>query len=171
MPQNIKKWTNQEIEFINNNYKILSVNEIAEKLERSKKCVRAKIERLGIKLLELERTKAAIWTTEDIEFLKKNHLKLQDEERAEKLGKERGFNKQVVFRKRHSLKLSKKSERIRVDKDGYKYWINYNKRIYTHREKMETKLGRKLKPSEIVHHKDGNKKNDDLNNLYLCKNS
>ena len=33
---------------------------------------------------------------------------------------------------------------------------------------MEELLGRKLLSSEIVHHIDGDKSNDDINNLYLC---
>jgi len=39
--------------------------------------------------------------------------------------------------------------------------------VYIHREAMEKKLGRKLKPGEVVHHKDENKRNNDPNNLEL----
>jgi len=39
--------------------------------------------------------------------------------------------------------------------------------IFIHREVMEKKLGRKLRPGELVHHKDGNKRNNDPGNLEL----
>lgn len=34
----------------------------------------------------------------------------------------------------------------------------------------EKKIGRKLKPEEIVHHLDGDSTNDDPDNLFVCKN-
>jgi len=33
---------------------------------------------------------------------------------------------------------------------------------------MEEHLGRQLKKGEVIHHIDGNKKNNRLDNLYLC---
>ena len=36
--------------------------------------------------------------------------------------------------------------------------------------KTEKKLGRNLNSNEVVHHIDNNKRNDNLHNLYLCKN-
>lgn len=36
---------------------------------------------------------------------------------------------------------------------------------YTHILKMEAKLGRKLRPNEVVHHKDGDPNNNALSNL------
>lgn len=130
--------------------------------------MRAKIERLGIALRPLGRQLAAIWEKEDLYFLKANWLYLEDKKIAEILGLERGFSKDVVYRKRASLGLKGKSKRIRQDKTGYKYYIDYDKRIFTHRTKMEEMIGRELISSEIVHHIDGDKSNDDIDNLYLC---
>lgn len=43
--------------------------------------------------------------------------------------------------------------------------------VYRYRLVMEKKLGRYLRPDEIVHHKDGNFTNDRLSNLELCDSS
>lgn len=39
--------------------------------------------------------------------------------------------------------------------------------VFLHRALMENKLGRLLTSDEVVHHKDGNKKNNDISNLEL----
>ena len=53
--------------------------------------------------------------------------------------------------------------------NGYlvRYEQGYNKKgnVKVHRQVMEEYLGRRLKPSEVVHHKDGNKLNNDISNL------
>lgn len=50
--------------------------------------------------------------------------------------------------------------------------IQINKRqIRLHRYIMECYLGRKLNSNEIVHHKDGNKLNNSIDNLELCTRS
>ena len=41
------------------------------------------------------------------------------------------------------------------------------KRIDEHRYLVEKVIGRKLKRNEVVHHKDGNKRNNDLLNLEI----
>ncbi len=43
---------------------------------------------------------------------------------------------------------------------------NYEK-FFEHREVMEKALGRKLLCTEVIHHKDGNKLNNELSNLQL----
>ena len=52
---------------------------------------------------------------------------------------------------------------------GYlvKYENGYNKKgnVKLHRAVMEEKLGRRLNSDEVVHHKDGNKLNNDISNL------
>ena len=54
---------------------------------------------------------------------------------------------------------------------GY-IWININgKQMHEHRHIMEKFLGRKLKSIECVHHKDGNKSNNQIGNLEVMGNS
>lgn len=56
----------------------------------------------------------------------------------------------------------------RVREDGYVYLrVHHSTEITEHRKVMEDVLGRKLLPDEVVHHKDGNKQNNDPNNLQV----
>lgn len=62
------------------------------------------------------------------------------------------------------------------DLDGYRattvfYDDNTKKTVLEHRKKMELKLGRRLKSNELVHHKDGNRKNNRDSNLELLSRS
>lgn len=92
----------------------------------------------------------------------------------------------------HHLKILKKSkkhkERIgfgnfkggRVSRNGYvyiyvknhPYAVKYGATRYVkeHRLVMEKHIGRYLKPTEVVHHIDGNKENNNLSNLALFLN-
>lgn len=51
----------------------------------------------------------------------------------------------------------------RQRKDGYVKYFN----DYVHRNIMEKHLGRKLRPEEHVHHIDGNRSNNDIENLIV----
>lgn len=53
--------------------------------------------------------------------------------------------------------------------NGYKRNCRHGK--YQHRTVMEAHLGRELLKSEIIHHIDGNKFNNELNNLWLTNHS
>lgn len=59
----------------------------------------------------------------------------------------------------------------RTYKKPHKGYLRDPNRKYVHIRIMETKLGRKLKNEEIVHHIDFNKLNNYIENLYLCNNN
>ena len=171
----LKRWNKNEIEFLKENYKTMSIKELANILNRTPKSVRGKIETLGISLKELNRQEIYNWSDEDILFLKENYKIMTDEEIAIVLFNDNGDKARArVFRKRHSLGLEK-------DKRGMKYNYDNNKeyvsrfcdgiRYFEHRENAEIKLGRKLKDGEIVHHIDGNKRNNELYNLCVLENA
>jgi hypothetical protein len=52
-----------------------------------------------------------------------------------------------------------------IDNDGYYRFRDTYKLV--HRWVMEKNIGRKLKPTEVIHHRDGNKRNNSIDNLEL----
>lgn len=54
-----------------------------------------------------------------------------------------------------------------IDQNGYRRLRIKGKNVLEHRLVMETQLGRKLLPNETVHHRDGNRLNNDITNLEL----
>jgi hypothetical protein len=49
--------------------------------------------------------------------------------------------------------------------EGTATWYRKVMGVHEHRTIAEQKIGRKLKPGEIVHHKDHNKRNNDPENI------
>jgi hypothetical protein len=98
-----------------------------------------------------------------------------------------GRNPKVIqtWAKRHGIKGPKRGGATgawngsykggyRIDKYGYREvlcpehpFARKNGCVAEHRLVMETYLNRYLKPTEVVHHKDGNKQNNDITNLEL----
>lgn len=54
-----------------------------------------------------------------------------------------------------------------IDKNGYKYVRIEGKRIHEHRHMMQLKLGRELKRGESVHHINGKRDDNRVDNLEL----
>ena len=165
-------WKIEDVEFLKNNYDKLSVKELSEKLGKSNKSIRAKLERMGIGLRELNRQEIFKWNKEQLDFLKTNYKTMTDREIAKIL-----FNDDCdkaaarVFRKRTTLKLEKDIRGLKYNDNNSEYKSRFynGEKIFEHRENAEKKIRRKLLKNEIVHHIDGDKKNNSLNNLYVCK--
>jgi HNH endonuclease len=51
---------------------------------------------------------------------------------------------------------------------GYDHPHNNKGLVYAHRAAMENRMNRYIDPSEVVHHIDENKLNNDIMNLFLC---
>jgi len=60
-----------------------------------------------------------------------------------------------------------KSRKTYVSKKGYRKFKGSGKLV--HRWVEEKKLGRRLKPNEVVHHKDGNPLNNSPDNLKVYR--
>jgi hypothetical protein len=58
-----------------------------------------------------------------------------------------------------------------VTNQGYRALSFNNKTVFDHRRVMEQHLGRQLLPDEDVHHKDGNRLNNSLDNLEVIEHS
>ncbi|WP_202187636.1 HNH endonuclease [Priestia megaterium] len=164
MPQN-KRFTVDEIEFIKSSYSVMSVEELAEYLNRTPKAVRAKIERLGLKLSTLPRNAPYSWSDEDLLILKNNHT-LPDHKLHEMLPK---YSMAQITRKRLELGLRKHFYTPYIASDYYQFFRD-GRRIWLHKDVMEKKIGRELTKDELVHHINGNKLDNNPNNLFLCAN-
>lgn len=78
----------------------------------------------------------------------------------------------AVRTKKHQIEAGKKgalTNILRYRGTGVRGYVRENGENQ-HRVVMERKIGRKLRKGEIVHHKDGDKKNNSIRNLQLLKN-
>jgi len=67
-----------------------------------------------------------------------------------------------------SYKFYGKTPKTHVNNNGYRVYNDTG--ILVHRHMAAVKLGRPLRPEEIVHHKDRNKQNNNPSNLHVFPN-
>ena len=107
------------------------------------------------------------WSEEEITFLIENYCKHGINYCCEHLNR----SKSAILHKAHRMKLRRRGigrdTRYHIC-DGYlvRSDVNNNK-VFIHREVMEQKIGRPLTSKDIVHHIDGDKLNNDPDNLLL----
>jgi hypothetical protein len=71
-----------------------------------------------------------------------------------------------IFRGTLYPKHSRRKPITYIDKNGYSRFIDSNRSV--HRWKAEKKLGRKLRPNEVIHHRNRNKLDNRSENLAIC---
>lgn len=153
-----KSFSESEDEVVKDLYGKLPSKDLAEMLGRSIGSVQHRARKLGVS------KKLCPFSEKDIELIKDmrhNGASLNDV---------------ANFFGKSPSTISEKARRVGLGKwrkssgrfcgrliDGF----NHGQAVYTHRALIEKALGRKLNKTEIVHHIDGDKDNNDLSNLHL----
>lgn len=167
------KWSEEEISYIKENAIKLTVKEMSIYLDRSEKAIREKLRRIGCGLSVIKNTNYTKWNKEEDDFLINNYLNMTTKEIACILNRpEYG-----VKARKNKLKLNNKykainNSRIYKFKDKDSYDLFYEKNTNTlrayHRVVYENYYNVKLNKKEKIHHIDGNKKNNNPENLLRC---
>ena len=149
--------------FINANYKKMSKKEMANILGISYN----KVDWI-MRKLNLKHYKSIKYNEEELKFIKENYPIHGSKYCADKLGRsENAINKKI---KKMGLIIKWKHQYI--DANGYlRNCEDRNNKYLIHRRIVEEHLNRKLKHDEIVHHKDGNKLNNSIENLEVLSRS
>lgn len=158
-----KEYSEAEKEYIREHYPELGAKGCAEVLGRPRNSVQYMAQKLGVRQYV-----SKPWTDEEIQFLRNNFPSKAGNYCAKALN--RSFH--AVHKMKEKLGIELDIKGWYIDVQGYKVITpNRETKLYEHRLVMEEELGRPLKSSEIVHHIDGNKKNNHPDNLMIMTRS
>jgi biotin operon repressor len=151
------------LNYIKEHYKKETKEEMAQALGMTHNQVEWIMKKHNIKLYNSKK-----YSENEIDFIKANYPTYGSKYCAKILDRsENAINKKIK-----KLGLSIQWGYHYIDKQGYMVNCSDRKnKYYVHRRVMEEKLGRKLKSNEIVHHIDGNKLNNNPDNLELTNRS
>lgn len=129
-----------------------------------------------------QKTEYREWSDDDLKVLIENYPHMRTADIASMLGR----SKQSVDHKAQRLGLKKTADCLFANKsarrgeksptwkggrthsrNGYVVLTDYGERIFEHRAVMENHIGRKLTEDEVVHHINGDKTDNRIENLAL----
>ena len=159
-----KNFTDQEDQFIRENYMRMQFSEIAQHLGRKTGSINHRVRNLGLSKKSLRR-----WGADDDAALIQ-HL----DSGLEAVSKLLNRHPNEVSTRAAKLGCPFSQRELRREKDGYKYSVHtdVNGRrvwIWEHVRVMENHLGRKIIRPEQVHHINGLKHDNRVENLFLCR--
>lgn len=147
------------LNYIKENYKTKTKEEMAHALDATRYQIEWIMRKNNIKLYNSKK-----YSKDELDFIKENYPKYGSKYCAKMLSRsENAINKKI---KKMGLSIEWKYEYV----DNQGYLVNCedrNNKYHIHRKVMEEKLGRKLTSNDIVHHIDGNKLNNNPDNLEL----
>lgn len=150
--------TEEQIQYMIDNYPNKTKQEIANELGLTKSSVDWELRKRG-----LSKFKHVEWSEEDIKVLRAVYTVQGSKPCAAILGR----RYKAVQKKAQELGIARLYEYQYIDADGY--LVTRTDRntsaLRVHRLIMEEYLGRKLTEQEVIHHVDLNKLNNDISNL------
>jgi len=156
------QWTKDEDKFLINNYKNLSVDELADRLSRHRLTIVNKLNDLGLRTPSKRK-----WTQDELDFIIENYPTKRCEWCADQLNR----SKRSVYTKAERLGVHVQWEYRYEDNDGYIQVVlpNSHKR-FEHRFNLEKHLNRNLDKREKVHHLNEIKTDNRIKNLIILSN-
>jgi hypothetical protein len=131
IPANKTQWTDEMIQFLNDNWQSMTNQQLADALQLRKTVTRNKLRELGLKRMELE-----YWSEEMISFLKQSYTVMGDVEIINffkhQYPKQKGWKRSMIRQKRKYLGLMRTAEQSKAiakrnsQKGGPSYTIEKN---------------------------------------------